>query len=150
MQDVYLIVDRIRSLYNVGSLFRTADAFAVKKIFLCGYTGIPPRKEISKVALGAEKIVPWEKRGQTWKLVEELKEQGIHTVALEQTKNAATIKKWKPKFPIAVVVGNEVGGVTRGVLERVDKVIEIPMLGAKESLNVSVAAGVVLYHLRNC
>lgn len=146
--EVYLILDRIRSLYNVGSLFRTADAFGVTKIYLCGYTGAPPRKEISKVALGAEKTVPWEKRGQTWKLIEELKEQGIYTVALEQTKKSIAIKKWQPKFPVAMVVGNEVGGVSRGVLDRVDKIIEIPMLGAKESLNVVVATGVALYAVR--
>ncbi|OGL66190.1 hypothetical protein A3B21_01865 [Candidatus Uhrbacteria bacterium RIFCSPLOWO2_01_FULL_47_24] len=167
-REVYLIVDRVRSLYNVGSLFRTADAFGVKKIYLCGYTGAPPRKEISKVALGAEKTVPWEKRGQTWKVVEELKAQGIYVVALENNmldrsrrslagaprqerrlKPAATIDSWHPKFPLALVVGNEVNGVSDGVLKRVDAVVEIPMLGQKESLNVSVAAGVALYVLRH-
>lgn len=164
-QDIYLVLDRVRSLYNVGSLFRTADAFGVTKIYLCGYTGAPPRKEISKVALGAEKTVPWEKRGQTWKLIEELSEQGIYIVALEQiplelapapgglpltgqAKKSIPINKWKPEFPMAMVVGNEVGGVSRGVLDRVDKIIEISMLGVKESLNVAVAAGVALYAVR--
>ena len=148
MRDIYLIVDRMRSLYNVGSLFRTADAFNVKKLYLCGYTGTPPRKEIAKVALGAEKTVPWEKMGQCWKLIDELKDSGIYTVALEQTKNSVLVNNWKPKFPIAIVVGNEVNGVSKGVLERVDKVVEIPMLGSKESLNVVVATGVALYCAR--
>lgn len=164
---VYLIVDRVRSLHNVGSFFRTADAFGVAKIFLCGYTGTPPRKEISKVALGAEKTIPWEKRGQTWKVVEELQKKGVQVVALEinasdgsrrslagatksgrRLKPAATslrINQWYPKFPLALVVGNEVNGVSPGVLKRVDAVVEIPMQGRKESLNVSVATGVALY-----
>ncbi len=148
MQEIYLIVDRVRSLHNVGSFFRTADAFGISKIYLCGYTGTPPREEISKVALGAEKTVPWKKCGQTWKVVEELKKQGVYVVALEQTKHSVSINKWKPRFPVALVVGNEVNGVSRGVLKRVDAVLEIPMHGAKESLNVSVAAGVALYALR--
>lgn len=146
---VYLVADRIRSLHNVGSLFRSADAFGVAKVYLCGYTGTPPRKEIAKVALGAEQTVPWEKRGQTWKVVEELQAQGVQVVALEQTKKSQSIKKFKPRFPVAIVVGNEVNGVSRGVLERADAIVHIPMLGKKESLNVSVAAGVALYALRH-
>jgi len=168
MNDIYLIVDRVRSLHNVGSFFRTADAFGVKKIYLCGYTGVPPRKEISKVALGAEETVPWEKRGQTWKLVEELQKKGVCVVALENNvvdgsrpamagrtsiqrrlKPATTpIDKFRPKFPVALVVGNEVNGVSAGVLSRCDAIVHIPMLGAKESLNVSVAAGIALYAVR--
>ena len=165
---IYLIVDRVRSLHNVGSLFRTADALGVAKIYLCGYTGAPPRPEIAKVALGAEKSVPWEKRAQTWKLVEELQAQGVQVVALEidpqcrvgacprprrgtrprPTRATTSICKWKPKFPVALVVGNEVNGVSGGVLARCDAVVHIPMLGAKESLNVSVAAGIALYAVR--
>lgn len=147
-KEIYLIVDRVRSLHNVGSFFRTADAFGVKKIYLCGYTGVPPRKEISKVALGAENTVPWEKRAQTWKVVEELQARGVQVVALEQTKKSVPINKWKPRFPVAIVVGNEVNGVSSGVLRRVNKVVHIPMLGQKESLNVSVAAGIALYALK--
>ncbi|MBI4135922.1 RNA methyltransferase [Candidatus Uhrbacteria bacterium] len=146
--EIYLIVDRVRSLHNVGSFFRTADAFGVSKIYLCGYTGTPPREEISKVALGAEKTMPWKKCGQTWKVVEELKKQGVYVVALEQTKRSAPINKWKPRFPVAIVVGNEVNGVSPGVLARCDAIVHIPMLGQKESLNVSVATGVALYVLR--
>lgn len=161
--ELYLVLDRIRSLYNVGSLFRTADAFGVKKIYLCGYTGTPPRKEISKVALGAEQTVPWEKRGQAWKVVEDLKAKGVYIVALEQTKQSiplselfkeksgkslALIKKklsFEETFSIALIVGNEVNGISRGTLERADAIVEIPMLGVKESLNVVVATGVALY-----
>jgi len=161
MAPLYLILDRIRSLYNVGSLFRTADAFGVSKIYLCGYTGAPPRKEISKVALGAEQTVPWEKRGQTWKVVEELKNKGVHVVALEIDRSARIhprlggpegphyLNTFHPRFPLALIVGNEVNGISRGVLDRVDKIIEISMLGEKESLNVVVAAGIALYHIRN-
>lgn len=145
---VYLITDRIRSLHNVGSLFRTADAFGVAKLYLCGYTATPPRKEISKVALGAEETVPWEKRTQTWKLVEELQAQGVYVVALEKTKKSVAIDSWHPKFPLALVVGNEVNGVSAGVLSRADAIVHIPMLGQKESLNVSVAAGIALYAVR--
>lgn len=156
-QAVYLIADRIRSLHNVGSLFRTADAFGVAKLYLCGYTGTPPRKEIAKVALGAENVVPWEKRGQTWKIVEELQAQGIYVVALEQTKKSVPIQSLafvvyrgrKLSFKkIAIVVGNEVNGISAGVLKRVDAIVHIPMLGQKESFNVSVAAGIALYALR--
>ena len=161
-----LIADRIRSLHNVGSLFRTADAFGVAKIYLCGYTGTPPRQEITKVALGAENSVPWEKRAQTWKLVEELQASGVCVVALEINRSARLqprsgdakashyiitsipINKWRPKFPVAIVVGNEVSGVSPGVLTRCDAIVHIPMLGQKESLNVSVAAGVALYAVR--
>ena len=156
-RTIFLIADRIRSLYNVGSLFRTADAFGVKKLYLCGYTGAPPRKEITKVALGAEQTVPWEKRGQTWKVVEELQARGVHVVALEQTKKSVPIQSLafvlrrgqKLSFEtVALVVGNEVNGVSPGVLCRADAIVHIPMLGKKESLNVSVAAGIALYAIR--
>ena len=176
--EIYLIADRIRSLHNVGSLFRTADAFGVSKLYLCGYTGTPPRKEITKVALGAEETVPWEKRGQTWKLVEELQARGVTVVALEIDPRVArefisrssrqsggqaahlpagkagkvpryiSLPEWRPKFPLALVVGNEVSGVSAGVLSRADAIVHIPMLGKKESLNVSVAAGIALYVVR--
>lgn len=157
---IYLIADRIRSLYNVGSLFRTADAFGVTKIFLCGYTGTPPRREITKVALGAELSMPWEKIGQAWKVVEELQSQGVQVVALENISRTVlknrkglslkyhAINQWKPRFPLALVLGNEVKGVSPSVLRRADAIVRIPMLGKKESLNVSVAAGVALYAVK--
>lgn len=164
-KTVYLIADRIRSLHNVGSLFRSADAFGVAKIYLCGYTGAPPRREIAKVALGAEQTVPWEKRGPTWTVVEELKMREVQMVALEidrvargfMPRQAAhkvpryiSLPDWNPKFPLALIVGNEVNGVSPSVLRRADAIVHIPMLGQKESLNVSVAAGVALYAIRYC
>lgn len=141
-----IICDDIRSLHNVGSIFRTSDAVGVDKIYLCGITGQPGRlkvdEKLSKVALGAEKIVPWEYCRQTWRLVEELKSQGFKIVSLELTPESINYTKFKPKFPLALIVGNEVTGVKKYLLSRSDKCIEIPMRGQKESLNVSVAFGI--------
>ena len=156
LSKIYLICQNIRSLHNVGSIFRSADAFAVSKIYLCGYTGHPPHTDISKTALGAEKTVPWEVRKQTWKVIEEMREKRILVVALEKTKNSKPLNKFlSSKFKsaghssgVALVLGNEVRGVTREMLSRADVVLHIPMYGKKESLNVSVAAGIALYHLR--
>lgn len=144
---LYLILQNIRSLFNVGALFRCADAFGVEKIFLCGYTGYPPRSQISKTALGAENTVPWERLWQTHLLVKKLKKQGVRIVALELTKDAKSLSNFKPKFPLALIVGNEVKGVTKNLLKLCDDNIYIPMHGAKESLNVAVAGGVALYDL---
>src|SRR3989338_2449325 len=105
--EIYLIADHIRSLHNVGSLFRTADAFGVAKIYLCGYTGTPPRGEIAKVALGAENRVAWEHKTNTAALIQELKKRGVYTVALEQTKKSVQLKKFRPRYHIALIVGNE-------------------------------------------
>lgn len=144
-KEIVLICEDIRSLLNVGSMFRTADALGISKIFLCGITGRPPRPEISKVALGAEKWIPWEFRAAAWELVEELRAQGFNIVALEKTESSQSIQDFKPKFPLAVIVGNEVKGVTPTTLKAADHVVHIPMVGRKESLNVSVAAGIGLF-----
>ena len=146
-KDFYVICDNIRSLYNVGSIFRTADALGVKKIYLCGITGTPLQKGLAKVALGAEKSVSWERVGQTWRVVEKLKRQGVQVVALEQTLGSIEIKRFKPTFPLALVVGNEVDGVAKSVLKRVNAAVQIPMAGVKESLNVSVAFGIAGYEI---
>lgn len=143
-------MQNIRSLHNVGSIFRTADAYGVNKIYLTGYTGVPPRGEISKVALGAESWIPWEKAHHTWRILEFLRKRGFKIVALEQTKNSISITKFKPRYPLALIVGNEVKGVTKDILKRADKVIHLPMYGKKESLNVAVACGVALASLRYC
>src|SRR4051812_14549911 len=108
---LHVVCDNIRSLENIGSIFRTADALGVVKIYLCGISGRPPQQKISKTALGAETTVPWEYHKQTWRLVEKLKAEGIFIVALEQHKTAVDFTKFKPKFPVALVVGNEVKGV---------------------------------------
>lgn len=143
----YVICHNIRSAYNVGSIFRTADGAGATKIFLCGYTPAPPRPDIAKVALGAEKSVPWEKCSQTWRLIERLKKQRVQIVALEQHPKSISYNKFKPKFPLAIVLGSEVNGLSKSILRRCSKIVEIPMFGKKESLNVSVAFGVAAYQI---
>ncbi|OGZ67960.1 MAG: hypothetical protein A3D44_01580 [Candidatus Staskawiczbacteria bacterium RIFCSPHIGHO2_02_FULL_42_22] len=149
MKEFYVICDNIRSLENVGSIFRTADALGVTKIFLCGITGRPPDHKISKTALGAEKTIPFEYHKQTWRLIEKLKKEKVLVVALEQTPKNILYTKLKPKFPLALIIGNEVKGVSKKALELSDKVIYLPMYGKKESLNVSVAFGAAGYEIRN-
>jgi len=144
---IYLIAQNIRSLYNVGSLFRCADIFGIDKIYLCGYTATPPRKEISKTALGAEQWVAWEKKWQTHTLIKELKANGVKIVALETASASRPLPKFKPKFPLALVVGNEVKGISPKILQLADETVKIPMLGKKESLNVAIAAGIAMYQL---
>jgi len=145
----YLVLPDIRSCYNVGSIFRTADAFGVDKIFLCGYTPTPDKNpKIHKVSLGAEHNVPWEHHAHAWRIIEQLKHAGVLIIAAEQTKNATDYRAWKPALPLALIVGNEVGGISPALLKRADHVIEIPMHGKKESLNVSVAAGILAAHVR--
>lgn len=146
---VVLIVEDVRSLWNVGAMFRTADALGITKIFLCGITGKPPRKEISKVALGAETWITWEHRPVAWEVVRELREQGYTTVALEKTMGATPLDTFHHSFPLALVVGNEVRGVSRETLDAADEIVYIPMVGRKESLNVAVAAGMALYAIFN-
>ncbi|MBI2609740.1 RNA methyltransferase [Candidatus Giovannonibacteria bacterium] len=152
-REIFLILHNIRSLHNVGSIFRTADAAGVSKIFLTGYTPAPLdifgkyRKEISKVALGAEKYLPWGKVSNIRGLTKKLKKDGVEIIALEQSRNAMNFKKFRPNYPLALILGNEVRGIAPAVLKKCDKIIQIPMRGKKESLNVSVAAGVALFSL---
>ena len=143
----YIVCDNIRSLENIGSIFRTADALNVDKIFLCGICGRPPNQKISKSALGAENWIDWEYCGSVWKLIERLKKEKVFVAALEQGKNSLVYTKFKPKFPLALVIGNEVKGVSPSVLKRADKIIFLPMFGRKESLNVAVAFGVAGYEI---
>ena len=144
-QQIHLVLNNIRSRENVGSIFRTADAVGVANLYLCGITPAPPHEKISKTALGAETYVPWESHKQTWRLLAKLKKEGRNVVALEQTKESEDIFKFKPKFPLVLVLGNEVKGLSPQILKYCDKKLAIPMCGKKESLNVSVAAGVALY-----
>lgn len=145
---LYVVLDNIRSRENVGSIFRTADAAGVSKIYLCGITPIPPHEKISKTALGAEKWIPWEYYKQTWRLLEKLKKDKINIIALEKTKESINLFNFKPKFPLVLVVGNEVKGLSSKILKYCDKKIFIPMHGRKESLNVSVVFGVAVYNLK--
>lgn len=149
---VLLILNNIRSVLNVGSIFRTADAAGVAKVYLCGYTPIPETRgrkfgndKLAKTALGAEKSVPWEYHPQAWRLINRLRQDGIHTVALEQSPTSVDYRRYAPKFPMALMVGNEVRGLSKEMLELCDACIEIPMHGKKESLNVAVATGIALY-----
>ena len=146
-QEFCLICPNIRSLYNIGSIFRTADAAGIDKIFLTGYSGKPPNPKIEKVALGATKTVLWQHHWQTWRVIEDLKKKGFTIIALEQTKKSINYKKFKPKFPIALVIGNEVRGISKNILKRCDKIIHLPMSGKKESLNVAVALGIAVYKI---
>lgn len=148
-REVSLILYNIRSRYNVGSIFRTADGAGVSKIYLGGITPTPPHNKISKVALGAEEFVDWEKIKQTGRLIDKLKDQGYQIVALEQNKRSANYSKTKPKFPMALVLGMEVKGLPGRILDKCDKIIEIPMRGQKKSLNVSVACGISLFQIIN-
>lgn len=149
MEEFYVVCDNIRSLENIGSIFRTADAIGAKKIFLCGISGKPPNEKIAKTALGAEKTIPFEHHKQTWRLIEKLKEEKVFIVALEQDKGGIIYTKFKPKFPLALIIGNEVKGISKKILKKADKIIYLPMKGKKESLNVSVAFGVAGYHIAN-
>lgn len=142
-----LVLDNIRSLFNVGSMFRNADAAGIRKILLCGITGYPPQGGITKISLGAENSVPWEYHKTTVGAIRALKEQGYYILALEQTEESVEYHRYTPKSKIAIIVGNEVEGVSDEVMGLVDGAIEIPMEGIKNSLNVSVACGIVVIHI---
>lgn len=145
---VTVILDNIRSLNNIGSVFRTADAFAINKIYLCGYTAQPPHREIQKTALGATDSVTWEHKEHAVDLVNELKANGTAVYAIEQTENSIMLNQFEtPTKPIAIVMGNEVQGVQQEVIDACDGVIEIPQVGTKHSLNISVSCGIVLWDL---
>ena len=146
---IIIILDNIRSLNNIGSVFRTADAFLIKKIYLCGITAKPPHKDIHKTALGATETVDWEYVEDTLELVEKLKLQKIKVYAVEQAENAMMLQDFVPEKDSvhAIIFGNEVKGVQQKVVSASDAVIEIPQLGSKHSLNISVSCGVVCWDI---
>ena len=146
---IIVILDNIRSLNNVGSVFRTSDAFLIKKIYLCGITATPPNKEIHKTALGATESVDWEYVENTIDLVEKLQADNIKVCAIEQAENATMLDDFKVEAntKYALVFGNEVKGVAQDVVSASDVVIEIPQFGTKHSLNISVSCGVVTWDL---
>jgi len=152
-KSIYLILDNVRSLYNIGSMFRTADAFGIEKIYLCGISAFPPGRQMEKIAktsLGAEKTVAWEYCRQTSRLIKKLKNNGFRVIALENNVGViheSPLQKFKPRFPLALVVGNEVGGVSKNIIKHVDQIVSIPMKGKKESLNVAVAAAIAMFHI---
>lgn len=148
--DVAVVLDGIRSAHNVGSVLRTCDAFRVACVCLCGITAVPPSAEIHKSALGAEDSVRWKHYDDTMDALADLKGQGYEIVAVEQTVGSVSLDRFErqPGRKYALVFGNEVDGVRQDVVDASDEVIEIPQWGTKHSLNVSVAAGVVLWHFR--
>jgi 23S rRNA (guanosine2251-2'-O)-methyltransferase len=146
-QKLIVVLHNIRSRENVGSIFRTADAAGVSKLYLCGITPTPPHDKISRTALGSETYVPWESYKQAWRLLAKLKEEGMGIIALELTKDSEDIFKFKPKYDTVLVLGNEVKGLSPQILKYCDKKLSIPMRGQKESLNVAVAFGIAAYQL---
>lgn len=144
---IYALVDNIRSMHNVGSIFRSSDGVRIQELYLSGYTAQPPRQEIDKTALGATESVPWSYKKSALSAVKELKKKGISIVTVEHTSQSRNYSDVEYIFPLCIVMGNEVDGVSEEVVEEADMAVELPMLGLKQSLNVSVAYGIMLYHV---
>lgn len=147
--QVVVILDNVRSQHNIGSVFRTADAFRVERILLCGITAIPPNREMQKTALGATETVEWEYFENSLQAVEQMRMAGYSILAIEQADDSLPLENFDPsKFDkIALVFGNEVQGVNEAIVKDADECIEIPQFGTKHSLNISVTAGIVLWHV---
>ncbi len=148
-RSLIVILDNIRSMHNVGAILRSSDAFLIEKVYFCGITPSPPHREIRKTSIGAEESVDWEKHADSLKLITSLKQQGYQILALEQTEGSVSLDTYRlnPDGKYAIILGHEVEGVQQAVIDLVDQVLEIPQYGTKHSLNVSVAAGIVLYVL---
>ncbi len=150
-KKIIVILHDLRSAQNVGAIFRSADGAGVSKIYLTGYTPDPVDQfgrangKIAKTALGAEQTIPWEHRRSFPLLARKLKKEGVSIIAIEQSPSSTPYLQWKPYFPVALVFGNEVEGLSPSTLRACDEIVEIPMRGTKESLNVSVAAGVLFF-----
>jgi tRNA G18 (ribose-2'-O)-methylase SpoU len=146
---IIIILDDIRSLHNIGSVFRTSDAFLIEKIYLCGITATPPNKEIHKTALGATETVSWEYHKDILSVIQTIKEQNIKVYAVEQVENSVLLNDFKIELSnkYALIFGNEVYGVNQSAIQLCDGTIEIPQLGTKHSLNVSVSAGIVIWDI---
>lgn len=143
---IHVVLDNIRSAYNVGSMFRTSDATAVEHLHLCGMSAHPPHKKLEKTALGAFEYVPWTYYERTLDCLELLKSRGIPIVAVETAPGAVSIEEYEWPSPVAIVFGNEVNGIGEKTLKRCDATVSIPMRGHKNSLNVATVCGIVLYH----
>lgn len=146
---ITIILDDIRSLHNIGSVFRTADAFLIEKIYLCGITATPPNKEIHKTALGATETVAWEYAKDVLEVIDALQKENVSVMAIEQVENSISLQEFEPKNgqKYALVFGNEVKGVSQEAIKKCEGTIEIPQLGTKHSLNISVSAGIVVWDL---
>lgn len=153
MKTLVLVLDNIRSVENTGSIFRTAEGLGVKRVYLIGTTPTPldrfgrKRADFAKVSLGAEEMLEWEHRGEVVEVLEELKEQDFQIISLEQDQRSRNLKDFDPQDQVALVVGNEVHGVSKEALDMSDEILEIEMMGEKESLNVSVSTGIALFEL---
>ena len=141
------VLENIRSLHNVGSIFRTSDGAGIEKLILSGYTGYPPDPKIGKTALGSVESVPWERVPNQFEAVSGLRSRGCRIIALEHTRNSVSYREAAYDFPACIVLGNEVRGITDELLGLCDMAVEIPMFGLKQSLNVSVAYGILAYHM---
>ncbi|MDP6570472.1 MAG: RNA methyltransferase [Candidatus Marinimicrobia bacterium] len=144
---ISILVENVRSVHNVGSIFRSADGFGAEKIYLTGYTAYPPREDLHKTALGSEDAVPWEYVEESIDAAKKIKAAGINLILIEQTRTSIPLYEIKHDFPVCFIVGNEVTGVSEELSKLADVHAELPMRGIKQSLNVSVAAGVVGYEL---
>ncbi len=144
---VWILLDNVRSMYNVGSFFRTADAAGVERLLLAGITASPPKNAIRKTALGAEERVAWEHHGEPVDAARGLRARGFELAAVETSVHAVDLFDWRPAFPVCVVFGHEVDGIRPELLALCDTHVRIPMLGAKHSLNVATAGGVIVYEL---
>ena len=142
-----VLLENVRSLYNVGAFFRTADGVGLRRLYLAGITGYPPQNMISKTALGAEETVEWEHTRETESKIGELRDEGWEIAAIETSVHAVDLFDWQPRFPVCVLFGHETDGLTPGVAALADTHVRIPMLGRKHSLNVASAGSVVMYEL---
>ena len=146
---VTIVLDNVRSLNNIGSVFRTGDGFRIEKVVLCGISTCPPHRDIYKTALGAEKVIPWEYYEKTEDAITALKEQGKYILSVEQVENATMLShlNLKKKSPLALIFGHEIKGVAQGVVDMSDECLEIPQYGTKHSFNISVSVGIVLWEV---
>lgn len=144
---VVVVLDNVRSMHNVGSIFRTADGFAIEKVILCGITAQPPHREIEKTALGATASVDWQHFEDTLTAIDELRQQGYQIIAIEQAENSTMLNTFKPNesAKYALIFGNEVNGVSDEAMLKIDSCIEIPQFGTKHSFNIVISAGIVLW-----
>jgi 23S rRNA (guanosine2251-2'-O)-methyltransferase len=144
---VAVLLDNVRSMYNVGAFFRTADAASVERVYLAGITARPPKKAITKTALGADETVPWEHSWDAIAMADSVRARGYELAAVETSVHAVDLFDWQPRFPVCVVFGHEVDGIQPELSARCDTFVRIPMLGTKHSLNVATAGGIVIYEL---
>lgn len=149
-KDIVIIAHNIRSLWNIGAVFRSADAFAVSHIHLTGYTAAPPRKEIGKTALGAEKTIPWSEEQDPVEVIKQRKKEGYVVISLELGQGSTPLMDFRSDKPVCIILGHEILGVPEELMALSDATVHIPMLGTKNSLNVSVAAGIAMYAIRCC